>query len=93
MEVVGEVIDPDQLISVVETTGAIVADVIIIASLDSIATPKLRNYLLAKYPKLKIVTLSSAGEVALLYQTGKQKQRIEEPSGQSLIEIIRKAMQ
>jgi len=86
MEVVGEVLDPLQLVNFSRKT---VVDAIIITPLKANGEPKICHLLLAEHPLLIIVTQSSKGEAAYLYQSGMDKQRIEEPSGESILGIIR----
>jgi DNA-binding NarL/FixJ family response regulator len=89
MEVVGEVLDPLQLLRASRQT---VVDVVIITPLKANGEPKICHLLLAEHPRLKIVTQSAEGEAAYLYQSGVHKQRIDEPSGQSLLGAIREAL-
>ncbi len=89
MEVMGEVLDPIELLLAVKATGA---GVVIVTPLEANGDPHICLQLLAKYPYLKIVTQSAKGEAAYLYQTGAHKQRIDEPSEQSILGAIREAM-
>jgi DNA-binding NarL/FixJ family response regulator len=89
MEVVGEVLDPLQLLSASRQTAV---DVVIITPLKANGEPKICRHLLAEHPLLKIVTQSAKGEAAYLYQSGVGKQRIDEPSGQSILGVIREAV-
>ncbi len=86
MEVMGEVLDPIELLLAVKTTAA---EVVIVTPLDSEQEPRLCRRLLADYPDLKIVTLSRTGEAATLYESGSRQQRIIEPSEQSILGAIR----
>jgi DNA-binding NarL/FixJ family response regulator len=89
MEVVGEVLDPLQLLHASRKT---VVDVVIITPLKANGEPKICHVLLAEHPLLIIVTQSAKGEAAYLYQSGVDKQRIDEPSGQSILGAIRMAL-
>jgi DNA-binding NarL/FixJ family response regulator len=90
MEVVGEVLDPLQLL---RFSRQILVDVIIITPLRANGEPKICHLLLAEHPRLKIVTQSASGEVAYLYQSGQLKKRIDEPSGQAILDVIRETVQ
>ena len=89
MEIVGEVLDPLQLL---HASRQIKVDVVIITPLKANGEPKICHFLLAEHPRLKIVTQSANGEAAYLYQAGVSKQRIEEPSVESILSTIRKAL-
>ncbi len=86
MEVVGEVLDPIELLL---TARARPVDVVILTPLDSDGEPKICRHLLAEHPQLKIVALSLKGEAAFLYESGSRKKRIDEPSAQSILDVIR----
>jgi DNA-binding NarL/FixJ family response regulator len=89
MKVVGEVLDPLQLLRIARQ---ILVDVIIITPLRANGEPKICHQLLAEHPMLKIVTQSAKGDAAYLYQSGVLKTRIDEPSGQTVLNTIREAM-
>jgi DNA-binding NarL/FixJ family response regulator len=89
MEVVGEVLDPLQLVQVSIQTPV---DVVIITPFSANGKPKICHMLLAEHPHLKIVTQSEKGESTYLYQSGVIRKRIDEPSGQSILDAIRKAI-
>jgi len=89
MEVVSEVLDPLELLHAVMATQA---DVVIVTPLPENEEPHICSQLLAKYPRLKIVTQSAKGESAYLYQSGLPKRRIEEPGEHSILGAIREAM-
>lgn len=89
MEVMGEVLDPMELLLAVKTTGA---EVVIVAPLEANGEPHICTQLLAAYPQLKIVTQSAKGEAAFLYESGSPKQRIDEPSEPSILGAIRECM-
>ncbi len=86
MEVMGEVIDPIELLLVVAETKA---EVVIVTPLDSAEEPRICRHLLADHPQLKIVALSRKGEAATLYESGSRQQRIEEPGEESILRAIR----
>ena len=88
MEVVGEVLDPLQLLRI---SGQIAVDAIIITPLKSNGDSKICEQLLAAYPHLKIVTLSAKGEAAYLYQSGMSMVCIKEPSGPIILDAIRQS--
>ena len=90
MEMIGEVLDPLELLRASRETPA---DVIIITPLKANGEPKICFQLLLEHPWLKIVTLSVKGEAAYLYQSGVPKLRIDEPSGLSILIAIRMALQ
>ena len=89
MEVVGEVLDPIELLL---TAKAKPVDVVIVTPLDSEEEPRICRHLLAENPQLKIVTLSAKDEAAFLYESGSPKKRIDEPSEQSILGAIRESM-
>ena len=90
MEVVGEVIDP---IEILRAARATLVDAVIVTPLAANGEPKICRYLLVEYPTLKVVTLSAKGEAAYLYQSTAPRLRIDEPSGQSILDAIREAVQ
>jgi DNA-binding NarL/FixJ family response regulator len=90
MIMVGEVVDPIKLLF---ATGETPVDVVIVTPLKSDTEPKICSHLLAEHPLLKVVTLSSKGEAAYLYQAGMPRLRIHEPSGPTILDAIRKTMQ
>lgn len=89
MEVVGEVLDPLQLLHASKQTAV---DAVIITPLNANGEPKICRQLLIEHPHLKIVALSANGEAAYLYQSGSARQRIGEPSEQSVLTAIREAL-
>ncbi|MFQ5770394.1 MAG: hypothetical protein ACE5HX_07655 [bacterium] len=88
MEVVGEVLDPIELLIATRTTPV---DAIIVTPLDSEGEPRICRRLLEEHPHLKIVTLSAKGEAAFLYESNSRKKRIAEPAGQSILGAIRES--
>jgi len=89
MLMVGEVIDPIKLLFASKETEV---DVVIVTPLKADGEPKICSHLLAEHPRLKVVTLSSEGEAAYLYQAGIPRLRIDEPCRQSIIGAIREAL-
>lgn len=88
MIIVGNVIDPIKLLYVIRDT---VVDVVIVTPLQANGEPLICQHLLAEYPMLKIVTQSVKGEAAYLYQKDVQKRRLEDPSVQAILQVIREA--
>jgi len=87
MEVVGEVLDPlDILVAVREME----ADAVILAMRDS-EEPGLCSHLLAEYPDLTIVGIASEGESAFIEQRTPQRQQIPEVSGANILTALRHA--
>ena len=89
MTMMGEVIDPIKLLIATRESSV---DVVIVTPLKANGEPKICSHLLMEHPRIKIVTLSSKGEAAYLYQSGIPKLRINEPSGNSILGAIRDAM-
>ena len=89
MTMIGDVIDPIKLLFATRETSV---DVVIVTPLKANGEPKICSHLLAEHPRLKVVTLSSKGDDAYLYQSGIPKLRIDEPSGQSILRAIREAL-
>ena len=89
MKVVGEVLDPLQLLLSFKQSPV---DVVIITPLKANGVPKICKLLLLEYPLLKIVTQSVKGENIYLYQSGRSKLRIDEPFEQSILSAIRESV-
>lgn len=89
MEVVGEVIDPIELLAAV---GVLSVDVVIITPLKSNGEPRICSRLLKEHPLLKIIVLSEENHDGFLYQSGAPTMRIEEPSEDAVFNAIRIAM-
>jgi DNA-binding NarL/FixJ family response regulator len=89
MEVVGEVLDPIELLFAARATPA---DAVIVTPLDSKGEPRICRHLLAEHPQLRIVTLSAKGEAAFLYESNSRKKRIDEPCARSILGAIRESM-
>ena len=88
MHVVGEVIDPLQLLGV---ASEVPVDVIIITPFKGNGEPRLCHQLLEVQPRLVIVTQLSGGSAAHLYRSGAKIRRFESPSPQFLLDSIREA--
>jgi len=86
MKVVGEVLDPLQLLHTFRQTPV---DVVIITPLKANGVPKICQLLLMEYPLLKIVTQSVKGENIYLYQSDAPRLCIDEPFEQSILNAIR----
>ena len=89
MEVMGEVIDPIELIFVLRETPV---DIVIITPLKSNGDPRICRQLLREHPLLKIVTISAEGEAAFLYESNAPKIRIDNPTGQTVLAAIRESL-
>jgi DNA-binding NarL/FixJ family response regulator len=89
MIMVGDVIDPIKLLHAARRTSV---DMVIVTPLETNGMPNICRRLLAKHPRMKIVTLSSKGEAAYLYHSGAGKQRSEELSGQLIFGTIGEAV-
>ena len=89
MEVVGEVIDPIELLIAARTVQV---DVVIITPLKANGDPRICCQLLGEHPLLKIIILSAEGEAAFLYQSYCPKVRIDEPSEQAIFNAIRESI-
>jgi DNA-binding NarL/FixJ family response regulator len=89
MEVVGEVIDPIELLRAV---WPMVVNVVIVTPLKANGEPKICRHLLLQHPLLIIVTQSAEAEAAYLYRSGVRKQRLDDPSERSILSAIREAM-
>jgi chemotaxis response regulator CheB len=89
MIVVGEVIDPLQLLNAVKKT---IVDVIIITPLKANGEPKICSMLLSEFPLLIIVTQSVNADRVYLYQSGVPKQHFDQASSQSILMVIRESI-
>ena len=86
MKLLGEVVDPIQLIV---ATSEREVDVVIVTPLKAKREPIICRYLLAEHPNLKIVVLMAKGDAAYLYQSGADKKTIEDPCAETILNIIR----
>lgn len=90
MSIVGEVIDPIKLIFAIRETAV---DVILLTPLKANGEPLICHHLLAEQPMLIIIAQAAKGDAVYLYQSGVPTKRLEDPSGQSIMEAIREAIQ
>lgn len=88
MKVVGEVIDPLQLLQKASET---LVDVIIITPFKGNGVPRICHQLLNDHPLIIIVTQLPGGKATHLYRSDSEVLRIEEPSPASILDAIRKA--
>jgi len=88
MEVIGEELDPIELLLAASTTPV---DVVIVTPLNSEAESRLCRHLLAEHPQLRIVTLPGKENAAFLHVSGASKKRIDESSESSLLEAMRES--
>jgi DNA-binding NarL/FixJ family response regulator len=86
MQVVGEVIDPIELLN---AARAVSVDVVIITPLKIEEQPRICSHLLEEFPLLKIIILSIDGKSGFLYQTGEPKLQIDDPSEHSILDALR----
>jgi len=86
MEVVGEVLDPIELLM---STKMLSVDVVIIAPLEITGEPRICAHLLEKNPFLKIIVLSTESEAGFLYQSDAPVIQINDPTEQAVFDAIR----
>ena len=86
MIIVGDVIDPIELLFALQTKSA---DVIIITPLKANGYPKICVQLLKKHPQLRILILTIESEAVFIYQSGLPRKHIEKPSEQVILDAIR----
>jgi len=86
MTMVGDVIDPIKLLFATREASV---DVVIVTPLKADGEPKICRHLLAEHPHLKILILMAEGEAAFLYESGSRKKQIDEPSADTIVDIIR----
>ena len=89
MKVVGEVLDPIELLITVKVMPV---NVVIITPLKVNGEPRICCQLLEEHPSLKIIILSAEGKAAFLYQSNSPRIPIDEPSEQSILSAIRESM-
>ena len=87
MKLVGEVVDPIELLFVLKSTPA---DIVIITPLKTNGDPRICGQLLKEHPHLRILILTQNSEAVYIYQSGSEKVRIEKPSKQTILDIIMK---
>lgn len=88
MKVVGEVIDPIELIFTLRKTQV---DVVIITPLKMNGDPRICGQLLKEHPQLTILILTKESEAAYIFQSGLQRRRIERPSQRLILDTIRES--
>ena len=86
MEVVGEVIDPIELIFALRVT---LVDVVIITPIKVDGVPRICGQLLKEHPQLRVLILTGESEAIYIYQLGKQRKCIERPSEKLILGAIR----
>lgn len=86
MEVVGEVIDPIELIFALRVTPV---DVVIITPLKVNGVPRICGQLLKEHPQLRVLILTGESEAIYIYQFGTKRKCIERPSEQLILGAIR----
>jgi DNA-binding NarL/FixJ family response regulator len=89
MEVVGEVLDPLNVISAVQDTEA---DIVVVAINNSEAQ-ELRRHLFAQCPNVTILALSLSGDTAFIEQLRPQRREMVDPSEATLLRALRQAVQ
>ena len=89
MTVIGEVIDPIELIFALRIHHA---DIVIITPLKSNGVPKICSQLLKEHPLLKILAIPVDSKAFSIYQSNAPRIEIENPSEQSIVDAIRKAL-
>ena len=85
MKMVGDVVDPIELIFALRITSA---DVVVITPLKANGDPKICVQLLKEHPRLRILILTQESEAVYVYQSGVERIRIEKPSEQTILDII-----
>jgi len=90
MRVVGEVVDPIELIFALRKTPT---DVVVITPMKANGMPRVCGQLLKEHPRLKILTLTPEGEAVCIYQSGLKRAYIEKPTEQMILGVIREAVQ
>ncbi|MFC1502447.1 hypothetical protein ACFL6A_03445 [bacterium] len=88
MKVVGEVVDPIELIFALRKTSV---DVVIISPLKANGEPRICLQLRKEHPKLRILILTGESEAVYIYQSGSNRKCIERPSEQSILGAIRES--
>jgi DNA-binding NarL/FixJ family response regulator len=87
--VVGEVINPLELIFALRETPV---DVVIITPLKANGEPRICIQLLKEHPRLRILILTEESEAVYIFQSGSPRKRIERPSEQTIIDVIRESL-
>ena len=87
MEVVGEVLDPlEVLLSVNEYD----ADVVVVSLPETLEDPGICSHLLVEYPRLVILALSAGCEEAVLYSQCIRREALSGTSSDEILSAIRK---
>jgi len=87
MEVMGEVLDPVELLLAVDETQA---DVVVVDLPESGEEPGICSHLLAEYPQLLVLALSPGRDRAILYRQSIIKEELSKLSEDEILEAIRK---
>ena len=87
MEVMGEVLDPVELLLAVDETQA---DVVVVDLPESGEEPGICSHLLAEYPQLLVLALSPGRDRAILYRQSIIKEELSKLSDDEILEAIRK---
>lgn len=88
MKVVGEVVNPIELIFALRETPV---DVVIITPLKANGEPRICIQLLKEHPRLRILILTAESESVFIFQSGSNRRRIERPSEKSILGAIRES--
>jgi DNA-binding NarL/FixJ family response regulator len=89
MQVVGEVLDPIELLIAVKATPV---DVVIVTPLEANAESRICRHLLEEHPTFIILTVSAKGEAVCLYRSGCDKKYFDEASWQSILGAMRESI-
>ncbi len=89
MKVVGEVIDPIELIFALRETPV---DVVIITPLKANGEPRICAQLLKEHPRLRILILTGESEAVYIFQSGSSRTCIKKPSEQVILDVIRESL-
>lgn len=89
MEVMGEVVDPIELIFALRELPV---DVVIITPVNVNQNPRLCSQLLKEHPDLIILTLTKKNEAVYVYRLGMDRRCIEKPSEQIIIDVIHNSL-
>lgn len=85
MDVVGEALDPLEVLLAVRRTEADV----VVTSLPDSGQPGISSHLLAEYPHLVVLALAPAGDRAMLYRQVVVEQAIDSTADNDLLATIR----
>ncbi len=86
IEVVGEAEDP---VDILLSAGSTQADVVVIDLPTAERDPGLHSHLLAEYPQLKVIGVSSEGDSTVVYSIGIVRREAQEISLQTVTNLIR----